>query len=116
MAGAATVGSEHGIALEDVGGARLLVSDVRVMLLLFDKARYRVVRRLFGVSRDQSWLVMLIALAPIAEAANAKADQVLRGPGGPTRGDVTLGTVAMRELLAPIAGHHPETHHCWARW
>jgi hypothetical protein len=104
VAAGAAAGGEHGIRLEDVGGARLLVSDARVALLLLDEARYRVVRRLFGVSRDQSWLVTLIALALIAEAANAKWDEMVRGPGGPTRADVALGAAVVRELLAGIAG------------
>jgi hypothetical protein len=49
-AGAAAAGA-HAMTLEDVGGARLLVSDVRVALLLLDEARYRAVNRLFGVDR-----------------------------------------------------------------
>ena len=97
-AGGATAGDEHGVALEDVGGARLLVSDVRVALLLLDEARYRAVKRLFGVSRDQSWPVTLIALGLLASAAHDKAEQMLSGPGGPSRADVALGAAALREL------------------
>jgi hypothetical protein len=92
------------IALEQVAGARLLFSDVRTALLLVDEARYRAVNRLFGVSRDQSWPVTLVALALIAHAAHEKSDQLLKGPGGPTRADVTLGAAAARELVGRIAG------------
>jgi hypothetical protein len=101
-----TAGGEHGVALEleDVGGARLLVSDIRVALLLLEEARYRAVKRLFGVSRDQSWPVTLIALALLAGAAHDKAEQMLTGPGGPTRADVALGAAALRELLVGIPG------------
>jgi hypothetical protein len=99
-----SAGGEHAVALEDVGGARLLVSDVRTALLLLDEARYSAVRRLFGVSRDQSWAVTLIALAVLAQAAHDKSDQMLKGPGGPTRADVMLGAAGLRELLAGIAG------------
>lgn len=95
---------ERDVALEEAADARLLVSDVRVALLLLDEARHRVVERFFGVSRDQSWLLTLIALALIAEAANAKAERMLRGPGGPTRADVALGAAALRELLSGISG------------
>lgn len=87
------------IAVDGVGGARMLVSDVRVALLLMDEARYRAVKRLFGVSRDQSSAVTLIALAVLAQAAHEKSDQMLRGPGGPTRSDVALGAAALRELV-----------------
>lgn len=100
----ATAGGEHDIALDGYGGARLLVSDVRVVLLLVDEARHRVVGRLFGVSREQSWPVTLIALALLAKAAHDKSDQMLRGPGGPTRYDVALGAAALRELLTVISG------------
>jgi hypothetical protein len=89
--------------LEDGGGARLLVSDVRVALLLLDEARYRVVNRLFG-AENQSWPVTLIALAVLAQAAQEKSDQMLKGPGGPTRTDMAFGAVGLRELVAWISG------------
>jgi hypothetical protein len=103
-AAGAAAGGEHGVALEDLGGARLLVSDVRVALLLLDEARYRTVKWLFGVSRDQSWPVTLIALAMLASAAHDKSEQMLTGPGGPTRADLALGAVGLRELLVGIPG------------
>jgi hypothetical protein len=98
------VRGEHDVAPEDLGGARLLVSDVGVALPLLDEARYRAVRWLFGVPREQSWQVTLIALAVLASAARSKSEQVLRGPGGPTRADLALGAAGLRELLAAIAG------------
>ena len=99
-----TATGEREISLEGYGGARLLVSDARVALLLLDRARYRVVARLFGVPKDQSWPVTLIALALVAGAADKKWDQMVRGPGGPTRSDVALGVATLRELLIPVAG------------
>jgi hypothetical protein len=99
-----TAVNKRAIALGYVGGAKLLVSDVRVALLLLDAARYRAVKRFVGVPRDQSWTVTLIALAVLARAAHDKSDQMLRGPGGPTRADVTLGAAAVRELLTWIPG------------
>ncbi|MGZ4288903.1 MAG: hypothetical protein ACXVXL_31530 [Solirubrobacteraceae bacterium] len=104
MAARAAGRREQGIAPEGVGSARLLVSDVRTAFLLLDEARYRAVKRLFGVSRDDSWAVTLIGLAVLAQAAHDKSDQMLRGPGGPTRADVALGAAALRELLAGIPG------------
>ena len=104
VAARAAAGGELDIALEDVAGARLLVSDVRVALLLVDDARHRLVKRVFGVSREQSWQVTLIALVLLASAAHDKSDQVLKGPGGPTRSDVMLGAAGLRELLTWISG------------
>lgn len=100
----AAAGGEPDIALEDLAGARLLASDVTVALLLVDEARHRVVERSFGVSREQSWPVTLIALALLASAAHDKSDQLLNGPGGPTRFDVMLGAAGLRELLTWIPG------------
>jgi hypothetical protein len=100
----AAAGGELGIALKDVAGARLLVSDVRVALLPVDEARHRVVERLFGISREQSWQVTLIALVLLASAAHDKSDQVLKGPDGPTRSDVVLGAAGLRELPTWISG------------
>jgi hypothetical protein len=98
------VPGEHGVAPEDLGGARLLVSDVGVALSLLDEARYRAVRWLFGVPREQSWQVTLVAIAVLASAARTKSEQVLRGPGGPTRTDLALGAAGLRELVVAIAG------------
>ena len=100
----ATAARAHATTLAEVGGARFLVSDVRVALLLLDEARYRVVNRLFGVDRDHSWEVTLIALAVLASAAHDKSDQMLKGPGGPTRTDMAFGVAGLRELLARISG------------
>ena len=96
----AAAGGEPRVALDDVGGARLLLSDVRIALLLLDEARYRIVHGLFGVERDQSWPVTLIALALLAQAAHEKSDQIFKGPGGPTRSDMALGAAALREAVA----------------
>ncbi len=92
------------IALEDAAGARLLLTDVRVALLLVDQTRHRAVARLFGVSREQSWQVTLIALVLLASAAHDKSDRMLKGPGGPSRSDVMLGAAVLRELLTWIPG------------
>ncbi len=109
-AGAAADG-ERDIRLEGAGGVRLLVTDVGVLLLLVDERRRRIVERLFGVSRDQSWQVTLIALVLLAQAAHEKSDRVLKGPGGPTLADAMLGAAMLRELLTAIPGPQArETH------
>ncbi len=100
-------GHEQGVALSRdgyVGGARLLVSDVRVAILLLDEARYRVVARLFGVPRDKSLLVTIVALGTVAGAAHGKAAQVLRVPAGPSVADTVMGAAVVRESVHRIAG------------
>ena len=71
---------------------------------MVNDARYRTIERLFGVPREQSNLVTLIALAVLAEAAHDKAERVLRGPGGPTRTETALGAGVLRESLKGLAG------------
>lgn len=48
------------------GGARLLVSDSTVAYLLLNGARGRVVQRMFGVPKNKSALVTIVALAALA--------------------------------------------------
>jgi hypothetical protein len=89
---------------EEFGGARLLVSDTRVAFMLVNEARYRTVDRLFGVTREQSNLLTLIALGMLARAAHDQAVRVFKGPGGPTRADAAMGAGLLRESLYGIAG------------
>ena len=54
------------ISRADYGGARLLVSDIRVAFLLLDEARCAIVARLFGVAKDESVLVSIVAVGALA--------------------------------------------------
>ena len=76
---------EHDIALEDVAGARLLVSDVRTALLLLDEARYRVIKRLFGVKRFVRGLEGPV-LAGDADRARAGCPRSTREIGSDAQG------------------------------
>jgi hypothetical protein len=89
-------------------GARLLTTDMGVMLVLLNQARYRVVERMFGVSEENSWLVTAIAVAALAQAVQGKAGQVIRVPPGPSLGDTLVGTGMLRAAAHGIAGD-------WAR-
>jgi hypothetical protein len=90
--------------LEDYGGLRLLVSDTRVALLLLDEARCAVVARLFGVSRDDSVLVSIIAVGALAHAAHATTAGVIEGQSWPSTGDSLIGVSALRESAHWLAG------------
>jgi hypothetical protein len=68
-----------------------------------NEARYRTVQRLFGVERDQSWLVSLVALGVLGQAAHAGLRRIAQGPG-PSRGDLLLGAGAVKEIAYGIAG------------
>jgi hypothetical protein len=100
-------GADSGPALngrEDYGGARLLVSDMRVAILLLDEARCAIVARLFGVARDDSGLVSMIAVGTLVLAAHDRTTRVLRRPGRPSVTDSMLGSSVLRELAHWLAG------------
>jgi hypothetical protein len=92
---------------QEVDGAGLLFSDVRLALLLLDEARYRVVARLFGVPREKSYLVTVIALGLAAQAARDRATRMFKVPGGPSVGDSMIGAAVLRESVYGIAGALP---------
>jgi len=95
---------ERGVMLEDFGGGRLLLTDMRVAWLLLNEARYRAIERLFGLPRDQANLATLIALLVLAQAVHEKAAPVLRAPPAPSAADAALGAAALRELFYDVAG------------
>ena len=89
---------------EEVSGARLLLSDIRVVVLLANEARYRTMEGVLGVPRDQANLVTLVALGTLLEAAHAKTEQLLKAPGPPTRADAALGAAVLKEMLYGLGG------------
>jgi hypothetical protein len=92
--------------LEDYGGARLLLSDIRVASLLLNEARCAVVARLFGVPRDKSVLVTIIAVGALAQAAHDKATRALGIQAYPSFGDSMIGTSVLRESAHWITGDY----------
>jgi hypothetical protein len=89
---------------EDSGGLRLLINDMTVAYLLLVEARHRVAARLFGVSRDDSFLVTLIALGVLAGALHDRASRVIAAPGVPSFGDTLLAAGVIKESVHGIAG------------
>lgn len=85
-------------------GARQLASDARIAFLLLREARGRTCERLFGVSRDDSALVTLIALATLAGAAHSKLHDVIAAPGVPTSSDTFIGAGVLKEAIHLMAG------------
>jgi hypothetical protein len=89
---------------EFLGGARLIVADMRVVYLLLNQGRARAITRLFGISGPGSGLVTLIALALAAETAHRKVTRVLTAPGAPEFGEAALGASVLTESLRWVAG------------
>ncbi len=98
---AGDAGVAHG---QQISGTRLLRTDIRMAYLLLNEARHRTIQGVFGVSRDQSNLVTLIALGVLAQASRDRAVRVVKAPGGPRPADALLGTALLKELVHRIAG------------
>lgn len=86
------------------GGARLAVADMRVMYLLLNQARARMITRLFGITGPGSGLVTIIALGIAAETAQRTVRRALAAPGTPELGQAALGTSVLTESARWIAG------------
>jgi hypothetical protein len=87
-------------------GGRLLVSDERVVLLLLGEARDQAAERMFGVSRDKSFLVTMIALGMLASAVQSQAEKIaesFKGPN-PSVGDAVVATAMAKAVAHGIAG------------
>ncbi len=97
---AGDAGVAHG---EEISGTRLLRTDIRMACMLLNEARHRTIQGVFGVSRDQSNLVTLIALGVLAQGTHHHAVRVLKAPG-PRPADAVLGTAVLKELVHGIAG------------
>jgi hypothetical protein len=89
---------------EYFGGGRLLFSDARVMYLLANEARSRLIARLFGISGENSALVTVIALGLAADTVHRKMVKVLNAPGAPDVADAMVGASMLRESVRRIAG------------
>jgi hypothetical protein len=65
---------------EQIAGATLLLSDVRVAFMLANHARHRAIERLFGVTPAQSNLATLIVLALLADKGWRRSRPSSQGP------------------------------------
>jgi hypothetical protein len=90
--------------LEDVEGARLLTSDLTTLALLLNEGRYRTMKRVFGLSREQANLATMVLLLGVTAATRESAIKALKAPGGPTVPDVAIAMGISREALHAVAG------------
>ena len=87
-------------------GARLMVSDTRLVFLLLNEARYHTIKRLFGTPREDSAFVTIIAAALLSGAVGSKAAQLVKGPRPSLAGGM-LGVGVVNESIRGIAGVAP---------
>jgi hypothetical protein len=87
-----------------LGGRRLLLTDLRLAFLFINDARYRAIQRTFGVSREQVNLATVIAVAGLAEALRAQVQKARSAAKPPSAADDVLGLSLLTELLRAIGG------------
>jgi hypothetical protein len=97
-------------SLKHISPERLLVGDAIILFRILSQVRDRVVARVFGVGKEGSTLVTLIAISAFADAlrrvAAAPRTQVRKVRSSPTAvGDAMIGTAALRETVDSMAGH-----------
>ena len=72
-------------------------------LLLLNAARYRALKRMFGIGRADANLVTLVAAAAVVDAAG-RGTARLTAPGAPAPANVALSAAAGGSALSAIAG------------
>lgn len=87
-------------------GARLLLTDARVALLVLNDGRYRAMERLLGLPKEQVNVATVVAGLVIAEALHARAGRLRRAPP-PSLSDMALGASSLREGLYAVSGQSP---------
>jgi len=92
-------------ATGDLGAARLLFGDAVITLLVANELRHRAIERVYGVSREQSNPVTVIALGSLATGANASASKVLAAAAIPSVAATLMGAAVAKEALHGMAGN-----------
>ena len=88
----------------EFGTGRLFLTDTRLLLAFLNSARYAVLQRVFGASREQTNVVTFFAALIAADAAYESARRAIRAPLGVSAADVALGGAALREAAFAITG------------
>ena len=91
------------------GFARLFFGDAGIVLLLLNNARHRLVARVYGVSRDDSNLVTVVAIGSAAVAVHGTAARVRRMRLYPSGPGSAIGAAVLRETALGIAGEPSRT-------
>jgi hypothetical protein len=91
-------------ANSNVGFARLFFGDAAIVVLLLNDVRHRTVTRVFGVSRDDSNLVTVLAIGSAAVAVHGTAQRVRAIRRYPSGADSVIGAAVLREAALGIAG------------
>lgn len=82
-----------------------LETDLRMLFLMLNEARYRSLSALFGLSREQANLASVVLLGMIGHRLGQRWERWMSGPPPfPSPGDSALGVAGVRELVQTVAG------------
>ena len=84
-------------------GPMRLASDLRIAYLVLNEARYRTMKRAFGLRRDQVNLASLVALAMAAAAVREGAHKMTTGPAFPAADGTAFAIAGLREVVQTVA-------------
>ena len=87
-----------------VSAKRALLYDARLTLAVLRRARYPVLSRMFGVSREQSNLLTLVLALTAANATYDTLHRIIRRPWPLSGADTGIAAFLVREAGFGIAG------------
>lgn len=88
----------------EFGAGELFLADSRLAFVALNEARYRVLRRVFGVSRAQANLLTFVLALNASHAAAVTAEKVVTAPFRVAKVDVVISGFTMREAAVGAAG------------
>jgi len=88
----------------DFNAAELFLADSRLALTVLSQARYLLLRRMFGVSREQANLLTLVLLVTGAPRVFTTAGRVVRAPMKFSGMDAAIGAYVLRSGAMGMAG------------
>jgi hypothetical protein len=97
------------IANSNPGFARRFFGDAGIAFALLNNERHRIVARTFGVSRDDSNLVTVLAIGSAAVAIHGTVSRVRRIRLFPSVSNGAIGAAVLRETAVGIAGEPSRT-------
>jgi hypothetical protein len=96
--------SADGAPAPDVRAEQVFLADSRLALLLLNHARYALLNRLFGTSREQANLLTVVLALTIADGAYVTARHVARAPFRISGADAGIGGFMIREAALGVGG------------
>jgi hypothetical protein len=91
-------------ATPTVSAERAFVSDVRLVLAVLNQARYPLLRRVFGVSRDQANLLTFVLALSVTSATYDALRRFIRHPWPLDGPETAMAAAVVREAGFGIGG------------